>query len=347
MICDMYMIILYNSVVNTQGILANRITTKGALVVSQETIGWTMLFLMLAANSTYSAFAKVLTGSLSPLSLVFLSEVLTALFLALSFGLLPIIRELRSLPRTKFIPLIFVGITSSLAAPFLLFYGLHRSPAVSAILFGNTEMLFLLVFATVLLGEKLHRVHYASAALIVVGLVSVALHGMSTSLTLRAGDIALIFSGIFFAIGDVIFRKYLIDLHVHTVVLGRSIVAILGCAIAVLFAPGFFVTEVRAFPMSLFPILIGFVLISRYINLFCFYEALEKLPVSVMSLTSNLSIVVSILFSSWFLSEAIHAYQIFGGLVIIAGALLIEVFEKHGRNDHRIAHWKQTKSHRV
>ncbi len=302
---------------------------------------------MIISSATYSAFAKVLTGALSPLSLVFLSEVLTTFFIFISFGIMPILGELRVLPVRKYFPLIAVGIFNSVIAPFLLFYGLHRSSAVSAILYGNTEMLFLLLFAAVLLREKLDRLHVLSVLLIIIGLVSVALHGFTSFFSLQIGDIALIVSGISFAIGDVIFRKYLIDLNVHTIVLGRSFVAIIGCTIAATFAPAFVVAQIVAFPITLLPILVGFALISRTINLFCFYEALEKLPVAVMSLTSNISIVSSILFSSWFLNESIHGFQIIGGLFIIAGALLIEFFDTRTNDHHRVAHLKQKMSHRT
>jgi hypothetical protein len=52
-------------------------------------LGWIALGVMVLSSSTYNAFAKVLTGVLSPITLVFMSEMLTGFFVLLSFGTVP------------------------------------------------------------------------------------------------------------------------------------------------------------------------------------------------------------------------------------------------------------------
>ena len=87
---------------------------------------------MILASSTYNMYAKSLAGALSPLSLLFLSELLTLLFLLISFGVIPIVQHLRALERNRYLPLLWVGILSGTLAPLLWFSGLHMTSAVNA-----------------------------------------------------------------------------------------------------------------------------------------------------------------------------------------------------------------------
>src|SRR5438105_1407697 len=92
--------------------------------VSTSTIGWIALFVCILAGSTYYAFAKILTDALSPLSLFFVSELLTGFFVVLSYGFMPVMRSLLHVRKAEIIPLLCVGLASGTIAPLLLFPGL-------------------------------------------------------------------------------------------------------------------------------------------------------------------------------------------------------------------------------
>ncbi|MDD4319804.1 MAG: DMT family transporter [Candidatus Peribacteraceae bacterium] len=315
---------------------------------SADALGWSALAGTIAAGSTYNAFAKVLTDSLSPLSLVILGELLALLFLVLWFGAVPLLRECRALPRRTIMPLLAVGLLSGTIAPLLLFAGLRETGAVNAVLFGNTEMLFLLLLAVAVLGERLEPSHYLSIAAIAFGIVFIAFRGFTEQLSFQRSDLLLILASFTFSVGSLVFRRYLHEVPSHTVILSRSLVALVGLLFVSFFLPSPFLRETQALHPGLFPTLLGFVLISRLLSLSCFYKALDHLPVSSISLFSNLHIITSILFTHWFLGEPVFGYQVAGGAFIIFGAVLLELTGRHHPSpQHQEAHLEQRHSHRV
>lgn len=314
-----------------------------------ETIGWIAMTGTILAGSTYSSFAKDLTNVFSPLSLVVFSEILTLAFVFLSFGLIPIARELFALPRSRILPLLGIGILSGTIAPLLIFTGLSSTAAVNATLFGNTEMLFLLLLATVFLHERLEAAHYLSLISITFGIVFIAFRGFTEGMALRPGDILLILASASFSVGDLIFRRWLHDIPAHTVIVGRSIFAVTGLSIIALLLPSLSpIGEMHAMPLKLLPVLLGFAFISRFSNIFCFYEALNHLPVSVISLFSNISIFTAIIFAHLFLGEPVYGYQVAGGVFIIFGTILLEVVgHHHPSEEHQEAHMQLRHANRV
>ena len=112
-----------------------------------HTVGFVALAVSILSSSTSTSFAKQLGQSLSPLSLLLLSELLALTFTCLSFGIVPIVREFLRLKRKDFFPLVTVGITNSIVAPLLVFQGLRFTQAANTELFMRTEMLFLFVLA--------------------------------------------------------------------------------------------------------------------------------------------------------------------------------------------------------
>jgi len=303
---------------------------------------------MLAASSTYTSFAKLLTGTFSPLSLVVISELLTGGFIIFSVGLFPVIREFFLLPRRILLSLLAVGLLSGIAAPILIFTGIHSTGAVNATLFGNTEMLFLLLLAVAFLGERLKTGHIFSLCAIALGIIFISFRGFTSSLTLQHGDALLILASLSYAFGDLVFRRFLAEIPTHTIILGRSIVAITGLTIIAFFLHISPLQEASTLPISLLPVLLGFAFVSRLLNIFCFYQSLERLPVSTVSTLSNLTVISAIAFAAWFLGEPIYAYQLVGGTFILFGTAMLElVGEHHPSEEHQIAHLRQRQVQRA
>jgi drug/metabolite transporter (DMT)-like permease len=299
------------------------------LVLTSESMGWAALIGMLLAGSTYNSFAKVLTESITPLSLVFVSECLTFLFVILSYGLLPTARALFHTKNTKKVALLGIGIASGFIAPALLFTGLQNTGAVNATLFGNTEMLFLLVLALIFLRERLQGIHFVSMTAILIGLVIISFRGFTVGLTLQRGDLFLILASFSYSIGDLLFRKYLHETPTEVIIFSRAIIAMTGFVILSAVWPQPIIAEIKAFPLELVWILLAFAFISRFLNITFFYQSLDRLPVATVSLFSNLSIIFAIIFANWFLNESIYGYQVFGGAFIILGTLLLEAVGSH------------------
>lgn len=313
---------------------------------SSQAIGWSSLIVMIVAGSTYNIFAKPLTEVFSPLSLLFVSELLTLSFLLFSFGLFPLTRQLWNLPRKKFLPLLWVGLLSGTTAPLLWFTGLEATTAVNATLFGNAEMMFLIILAVLVLGER-WTVHHAIAGMtIAAGVFIVAMEGFGGNMEFHIGDMLILLASFTFSIGSITFRKYLHHLEPQIAIFVRSLTAMTIFVLLSPFLEHTIVDDVTTFPLALIPALLGFGFIARFLNIFTFYQAIDRLPVSTVSLLGNLSVIVGVLFAHWYLNEAILWYHWVGGGFILFGTILLETIGIHPSEKHLQHHLEQHHHHR-
>ena len=122
-----------------------------------------------------------------------------------------------------------------------------------------------------------------------------------------------------------------------------------GCAIAAFFllSPFMNVTfldEMRAFPLELLWVLAAYGFLSRFLGLYSYYQAIERLPVSRVSVLQTLTIVLSVAFASLYLGETLAWYHLAGCALIISGAMLMRVADlpflkkKHLRHYVHINH---------
>jgi len=300
--------------------------------LTQKAIGWAALITMILASSTYNVFAKPLLGALSPFSLLFLSELLTLLFALTSFGLIPIVQHLAGLSRGKILSLLWIGIMSGTIAPLLWFSGLQATSAVNANLFGNAEMVFLILLAVFVLGERWTKWHALAGCTISLGIAIVALRGFREGFMLFSGDTLILLGSLSFSCGSITFRKYLHHLPPELAIFVRSVVAL--SLLLVFFLQHSFFQEIRTFPPALLPALIGFGFIARFLNIFTFYGAIERLPVATVSLLASLTVVTGTLFAHFSLGEPIFWYHIAGGILIILGTVLLETVGMHPSEKH-------------
>ena len=239
------------------------------------------------------------------------------------------IQQCLQLNPKKLLPLLFIGLTNGTIGPILLFAGLQSSTAVNSSLFTNMESVFLVMLAVIILREPFRREHVLSSLTIVAGILIIALRGFTAGLHFYWGDMLLILSSLSFALGGLIFRRSLHDMNPHIVLFFRAIVGITFFILLTAFMQHHIFEEIRAFPLAMLPVLVGFGFISRFLNTFSFYEALDRLPVTTVSLVSNVTIITSILFAWWMLGEPILGYHILGGGLIILGTILLEVIGIH------------------
>lgn len=314
--------------------------------VSSQTIGWASLFVSITAASTYNSFAKVLGGTFSGLTLLFLSEALMGTFVVISFGLMPTLKRLIGLPTKMICAMIVVGLLSSTLAPLLFFQGLQSTSAVNASLFSNSEMVFLILLAVFVLREEFTRIHALSISTIAAGMLVITLQGGGI-FGLHRGDLLILLSGLTFASGSMIYRTLLHHLEPHVILLVRSTTAVCCFFLVSPFIEHPLIEEIQAMPLALLPVLIAFGFMSRFLNVFTFYEALERLPVTTVSMFSNFAIIASALFAHFYLGEPITIFHMIGGGMILAGGLLLEFVGTHPSEQHLENHLRQRQGHRI
>ena len=297
-------------------------------------------------SATYNIFAKMLSEVLSPITLLFFSEALTIFFTLFFFGAVPVIKQIMNLSRKQLAPMLTIGLTNGILGPLLWFSGLHNTTAVNASLFGNAEMMFMMFMAVMILKEEWSLMHFVSTMAIVLGIATICLHGFTDGLTLQTGDALLLLASLCFATGSIVFRKFLHGTDPQLVVFMRSTVPIISFFFFAPFFPSPLLHEISTLSFVLVGALLAFGFISRFLNTFTFYEAIDRLPVSTVSLFSNLTMIVAIGLASAILGEAILFYHILGGALIIFGTLLLELRGMHENDDQLESHLTERKTSR-
>lgn len=292
--------------------------------VRSEAIGWIALVLTIVGGCTFNGFAKVLSGTLSPFSLLFISEVLTMSFVALTFGLIPMLRQIASLKKKDFAGLLGMGIFGAIIGPLLWFTGLHYTYAVNAVFFGQTETVFLVVMAHFFLKEEFRREHAIASATILAGVAMIAFRGFSEGLVLSPGDLIIICAGGSYSAGSIVYRKFLHHIEPEVALFFRSSMAITVFFLVSPFLQHSFMQEIIHMPLSLIPALLGFGFMARFLNSVSFYEAIQRLPVSTVTLFDTLEIVGGAVFAFLYVGEPLLWYHAVGGAFILAGTLLLE-----------------------
>lgn len=312
--------------------------------MTEAGVGWLALSTCVLAGATFNPFAKALSPALSPLSLVFLSEVLVLLFVLMSYGAVPILHTLLRLERRDVLTLAAMGLVSGLAGPLLWFTGLSMTTAVNAVFFGRSEMVFLLVGGALFLDERVTRAHVLAMCTIAAGIAVISLQGFTTGLHVQAGDLVIIAAALVFATGSILCRRRLRHVQPHIILGSRSMTALAGFLVFSLFVPHSMPVELAALPATLVPALVGFGFISRFINSVSFYEALKRLPISTISFATAIDVILSAIVAWAMLGEAIRWFHFLGGAFILLGILLLEflgmrasekTLEHHVRQRHR------------
>lgn len=307
---------------------------------SGKALGWTALSVAILAGSTSVTFAAALAGALSPLSMLFISEALTMLFTVLSFGLFPILKRVGKIRKRDVLPILLVGLSNSVIAPLLAFTGLRMTGPINAELFIRAEDIFLVLLAVAFLGEKLKKQHIAGALCVFLGVAVVTLRGFSESLVFSRGDAYILLAALFYACGGILYKKKLHRVEPELMIFCRTCTALAVFFLSSPFMHHTLVEELQHFPTELIVALLGYGFLARFVNLFSFYESIERLPVRTVSLLLNLGLVGSIGFAHVYLGAPILPYHLAGAGFILIGSVLMEIESIVGHKLHFAAHLK-------
>ncbi|MBP7114491.1 MAG: DMT family transporter, partial [Candidatus Peribacteraceae bacterium] len=276
----------------------------------------------------YNALAKGLTPFLSPMTLLLLSETLTAAFIILTFGLVPLLKKFVKMDAKSIRMAIIVGLMNSAVAPLLWFTGLSYTTAVNATMLSSAEVVSVLVLSHYILGERMTRMQITGILTVVMGIVIINVSGFGASFNVHKGDAFILLGCVSSGIGSVLFKKYLSHVMPELAIVIRNIAGIVAVGILSLLISHSVSAEVAAFPMHKVLLLLAFTFFSRYLNLTFFYEALDRLPASTLSSIHIANPLTGVLFAYLILGEHIQSYHILGGIFIIFGLMLEQMSER-------------------
>lgn len=87
--------------------------------------------------------------------------------------------------------------------------------------------------------------------------------------------------------------------------------------------------------------ILGIVLFSTVLAMFTFFKGLELLGSTKASILSMIEPLITCVFSTWLFNEKLTVYQLFGGLIVILGAMLVVSAREHNKSNEAIAAKKE------
>jgi drug/metabolite transporter (DMT)-like permease len=289
----------------------------------KENLG-TFLAFLAAAISGFSIFVnKVFIISLDPL--VFTA--VRAILIGFIFLILSLNRSKWKLKDFKKVPwkyLLAIGIVGGGAAFFLFFSGLKITTSGRAAFLQKTLPVYVTALAFLFLKEKISKKQVVALLFMIIGTVAIFSSEVSPSdlwLNPMYGDLLVVAATVLWAVENVISRKAMI--------LGESnfIVSFARMTFGAVFLFGLLLLSSNFYSLfSLSQIQWSYILISTAIlfaYILTYYWSIKCINVSKASSILLISPVITLVLGVVFLNEPAPAIQLFGSLVILAGACLI------------------------
>jgi len=292
---------------------------------SDRQLGIILGFGTLIWSGTFSALAKGLTPYLSPVTLLLLSETLTALFIALTFGLVTLLKEFKKMDARSVWMAVIVGLLNSAIAPYLWYTGLSYTTAANASLLGSADVICVLMLGWFVLKERVSRMQVVGVLTVIIGIVIINVGPSSEPLGIHVGDALVILGAIASGVGAVLFKKTLSHVMPELAIFIRNVSAVAVVAVIGFLTAAPLHEEVVNFPLEQVLLLLSFAFFSRYLTLTFFYESLNRLPATTFSMIQIGAPLAGVVFAWLILGEQIHQYHILGGIFIVFGLFLEQV----------------------
>jgi len=279
-----------------------------------------LVFITLAACFT-PIFAKITVAEISPLSLGFIRFGAAAVlfYITLKFRKLNLKFDKKDYPRLFLLALLCIPLNQ-------LFFlsGIKLTYASHSGIIYSLNPVYAYVIAVLIKNEKFYFSKLFAIFLTVAGIVFVFYEGFtktSVGENVLKGDILLLFAVLTFSL-YLTLGKSMLDKYGSLKV--SAFVFIWGC----IFYIPLFIYDLPNFTLAhltykgVFGYLFLTIVVS-YLAYFAWYYALKSIAVSKITTLSNVSPLLTVLFSVIFLGETISLYFVIGGVITLIGVFIM------------------------
>ncbi|HUX99629.1 MAG TPA: DMT family transporter [Candidatus Deferrimicrobium sp.] len=226
------------------------------------------------------------------------------------------------LGKSKWVLFLIVGVVFSLAL-FLYYFGLDLAGAINGTLAQKSTAFFGLLFGYLILKERINKIQIISCCVLFFGMILAVTQGNFSLLQLNFGVVVILICSAIWMVGHTFSKPYLSE-RVTTsseLLIMRNLIsaAVLILTYLMMYGPSqmliiFDPTNAMAY------IFMGFIYGS---NLFCWYQIMKYLDISIGTIIITPQIIVTAFFGSIFLGEAFTIFHLIGLIIIIASILVI------------------------
>src|SRR5215831_4161455 len=262
-----------------------------------------------------STVAKPIVSSINPLMLACLVYLISGL------AITPVVKPVKNpMNRKDYSLLLIISISGAVVAPTMFFFGLKLTTAADSSLLSNGEIIFSIILALTLFGEKLNHIGYVAMVLILTGviIVSTNLEFDRALLKVNAGDLLIIGATLFWGLDNNISRILSHRMDITRIIqlksfIGGFILLVLGFPLGI--PVNINLTEI---PYILFLGIVGFAA-----SLYFLLQGLSKIGTTNTMLILSLSSVFGLVLAAIFLHEHISIFQIIAAGIMLFGIYLI------------------------
>jgi drug/metabolite transporter (DMT)-like permease len=279
-----------------------------------------LVFLILAAAFT-PIFAKLTVAEISPLSLGFLRFG----FAAVLFYITLLLRKQNLHFDKKDYPvLILLGILSIPLNQFFFLTGIRMSYASHSGIIYSLNPVYAYIIAVIIGYEKFKLPKMIAILLTVIGIFFIFYEGLTANninSSVINGDILLLFAVLTFSMYLTLGKKYI---DKYGALKTSAFVFITGTILNI----PIFIYDYSNLNLDnlTYKGIIGFLYLSifvAYLAYFLWYYALKRIAVSKLTTLSNVSPLLTVLFSIIFLGESISVYFIIGSVITLTGVFIM------------------------
>jgi drug/metabolite transporter (DMT)-like permease len=281
-------------------------------------IGYISAIIAALLFGSVSTVAKPIVSSVNPL-------LLSCLVYSIScVAITPVVKRVKySISRKDYLLLIITSISGAVIAPAMFFFGLKLTTAIDSSLLSNGEVIFSILLALTIFGEKLNRIGYIAIALVLVGVIIVTtnLQFDSSLLKINAGNLLIIGATLFWGLDNNISRILTHRIDITKIIQLKSfiggfvllaLIVSLGISLSI---------NLREMPYILLLGIVGF-----GVSLYFLLQGLRKIGTTNTLLILSLSSVFGMFLAAIFLHERISIFQIIAVVIMIFGIYLIKQF---------------------
>lgn len=269
-----------------------------------------------ALFGSISTLAKPAVDSVNPILLAAMASFVAAIF----FTPFTIRKKIR-FSKKEIVLMLALAVLGAALAPSLYFVGLKTTTASDATILANSEIMFTVLIAILIFKERLNRIGYISAALVMAGVVLITTQFDPTRLAVDVrnfGNILVILTMLCWALDNNLSKIATATIDLWRLVQIKSAIgaALLAAVIAVIGIP----VQMES---SVVPNVVLLGIVGLAVPLLLFYMALKKIGTVRTILIFSTSSIFGVIYATVFLGEQIRYEQILALGIMIFGLLLL------------------------
>jgi drug/metabolite transporter (DMT)-like permease len=288
--------------------------------------GITLALIAMAFFSLYAVFGKILLQDVNPLIILLMSQTLAATIIIGAMDLLKKIREIKETSKHDFLIIYTISVFSSVLGPILFLVGLGLTSVANTVLIAKAEAVILPLLAVLVLKERITLHQVAGTAVMFAGIILIATHGLSVTMSINPGDILILLSACSYSVSNTLFKKHMHHIPPEVIVslrnlFGASMLFILSLVLLDFSAAFDFIGSVSA---NFYIALLGLVVITTITGQMLWYKALEITSATRVSIAIMFSPLIGIIYAVTLLGEGLAVSQVIGGIMITTGLVIME-----------------------